>query len=227
MEFVLKDLAKGPKNLVNLLAKERDVELSVTLAATAPEGFHDLAERCMKLEKLSAAEAGTELAGISPGLIERSRRLRILPFTTMTCDFNSYLGPKVVHHYPYEFERPPEVDLLFFLCTNPVSMLSWRPRMIFLDEARKEQSLTIVRDTVRLLTPHKYFISGLRAGFKPRDWGHEYCGGTDYDAHISLDFQGKVIISGVKGLPARYIRQFREVPKVTGQITLGGTTLEL
>ncbi len=215
MDFVLSDLVKGPKRLVNLLAKEKAVELTINLQAVAPKDFFDLVERCLNLREFGKEQLELELAGISPALMEQSRKLKIQPLTTIDCDFSSYWGPRIEHKYPYYAKNVSHgLDNLFAYCTHPLNVISWRPRTISLNNAREPRHLAIIRDTVRKLVPQQYCVRSLYAGFSPSDWESEYSGGTDCSVKFWLDQQGKVTVFGADNLPQCYTKHFIATPEI-------------
>ncbi len=203
------------KLLISLLA-ENSLELSVNMKAVVPREFDALIERILREKQMDtdavralAPEGSIEeryaahrevVGNLLEELAKEAERLKVFPFTSLSCLFPLYWGPDIKHTFPYHFKGHKRIDELYFrLLASPLALLrGWRFHSIWMEDARDGTNIRVVKDTAVNTPEDQYIITSVYAGLNPRDWGGgcSYTSGTDYDAHLSAE-NGIITVSGV------------------------------
>lgn len=186
------------KLLVALLA-ESSIELSAFMGATVPDEFRGLRDRIYEMRRTFRGKEELEQSEpLLERLIEQAREYKVLPFTSIRCDFAINGRPQI--EPAYDFWR---IDDPFFGGENPLAFVEgWRVSSICMTNARKKRDIKIIKETVIGIPTEKYTIRSISAGLDPRDYTSDhYFDGTDYSGHLNAS-DGTITLTGaakVKG----------------------------
>ncbi len=198
------------KLLVALLA-ESSIELSVHMMAVVPEEFRKLRDRICSLRGTGNRKDEEESKPLLEKIIEQAKEHRVLPFTSLKCDFAIYGRAQI--ESAYGFRRIE--DNPFIGGEHPLAFVEgWRVYGINMTDARKERDIRVIKETAISIPSDKYTITSIRAGLNPCDYTSDhYFDGTDYDGYLWAG-DGTITLTGAAKVKGGFDKMLKKLAEM-------------